>query len=68
MDIQNVWKRTLVVFGVLMVLYLAYGLTERPKQQYRAHRITAINKAPTVSITFSTSNMPAGWTNLLPNR
>ena len=42
-----------------MLLYVAYGLTHPPRDKARAQRITAVNAAPRVSMTFSTSDLPA---------
>jgi len=59
MNAKRARKSALGLMGVLMLLYVAYGLTHPPRDKARAQRITAVNAAPRVSMTFSTSDLPA---------
>jgi len=60
MNAKRAWKRALAVAGVLLLLYIGYSLFPNPaKVKGRAQRITGVNAAPRLSISFTVSNAPA---------
>ena len=59
----------LLFAALLTLLYLIYALTHPFKMNLGARRITAVNAAPTIVVSFTLSNIPAANEALpLPNK
>ncbi len=60
MSTDQSFKRALAIAGVLILLYICYGLSQAPgRAKVRAQRIHALNAAPSMVLVFKTNNAPA---------
>ncbi len=60
MNTDHGLKRTLAIAGVLILLYVCYGLSQAPRRaKVRAQRIHTVNAAPSMVLVFRTNNAPA---------
>ncbi len=60
MNSDQGFKSALAIAGVLMLLYVCYGLSQAPRRaKVRAQRIHTVNAAPGMVLVFKTNNAPA---------
>lgn len=60
MTAQQSYKSALLTAGFLMLFYLAYALAQPPpRAKARGQRISSVNAAPRLSMSFTLSNAPA---------
>ncbi len=58
-------KRALAIAGVLIFLYVCYGLSQAPRRpKARAQRTHTVNAAPNMALVFKANNPPAPVTTL----
>jgi hypothetical protein len=58
MDAKRIPKSALGIAGVLVLLYLGYGVNHPVRAGFQ--RMSAVNEAPPVAVSFDLSNAPVG--------